>query len=356
MKAVLFDQPGDADVLHLGEAPEPERRPGEVLIEVAATAVNRADVMQRLGYYPPPPGASSILGLEAAGRILALDDEGAARGLYVGQRVMALLAGGGYAERVSVPSGQVMPIPSGLSDEEAAAIPEVYLTAFLNLFVLGGLPFPGPNSPTRASQAASLSVLIHGGASGVGTAALSLLRAAGITAYCTVGAEERIPACQSLGAAATVCYRTTDFVEALLTETKGRGVDMILDVVGGAYLPRNLNLLAPDGRIVIIGLQGGTYGELDLGMLLRKRAQVIGSTLRALPVARKTALVSDFLTRVFPLFAAPGGPTLGHGNGPALRPIVDRVLPLSQAAEAHRALDGHHIGKIILRVAPAAAA
>jgi putative PIG3 family NAD(P)H quinone oxidoreductase len=334
MRAVLFDQPGDPEVLYVGEVPAPVCGAEEVRIAVTATAVNRADLMQRRGLYPPPKGASTLLGLEAAGRITELGSAAPAGKdrFTLGQPVMALLAGGGYAEEVVVPQGQVMPIPPGLSEEQAAAIPEVFLTAFLNLFILSGLRFVDRGAAGRT-------VLVHGGASGVGSAALQLLKASGATALCTVGSEERIPSCLELGASAAFCYRTTDFVAAVQEATQGQGADVILDCVGGSYLERNLRALAPDGRLICIGLQGGSRAELDLGLVLSRRLQVIGSTLRALPLGRKAALVRAFCEQALPLFA--------RGE---LRPVIDRVLPLEQAAAAHRALDQHHVGKVVLRV------
>lgn len=331
MRAVLFDQPGEPDVLYLGEVPDPVCGPREVRIAVAATAVNRADLMQRRGLYPPPKGASPLLGLEAAGRIVEVGAEVGAR-FQVGQRVMALLAGGGYAEQVVAPVGQVMPLPANLTEEEAAAIPEVFLTAFLNLFILSGLRFaPG--------GAAGRTVLIHGGTSGIGTAGLQLLKAAGARAFCTVGSEDRIAPCRTLGAEDAFCYRSTDFVSALRGATADHGADVILDCIGGSYLDRNLRALAPDGRLICIGLQGGARAELDLGLLLMRRLQVIGSTLRALPLERKQALVQAFTESALPLFSTG-----------ALRPVIDRVLPLDAVVEAHRALDHAHIGKVVLRM------
>lgn len=331
MRAVLFDRAGDPEVLYIGETSPPSCGPDEVRIAVAATAVNRADLMQRRGLYPPPRGASPILGLEVAGRVLEVGASAASR-FSPGQRVMALLSGGGYAEEAVAPAGQVMPAPEHLSDEESAALPEVFLTAFLNVFILGGLRFEKGGATGRV-------VLVHGGASGVGTAALQLLRVAGATAFCTVGSDERVASCRELGAAAAWNYQSSDFVAALHEATAGRGADLILDVVGGSYLERNLRCLTLDGKLVCIGLQGGARAELDLALLLGRRLQVIGSTLRALPPERKAQLVRAFSEKALPLF------TTGE-----LRPIVDRVLPLESAAEAHRALDQHHVGKIVLRV------
>lgn len=335
MKAIHFAAPGDPDVLTLVDRPEPNPRPGEVLIAVRAAGVNRADVMQRRGLYPPPPGAPDILGLEVAGEILAIVPSGssgatAPAGLAVGQPVMALLAGGGYAEQVAVPAQQVLPIPPGLSMEAAGAIPEVFLTAYLNLFMLGGLPFRDGRRAT---------VLIHGGASGVGTAALQLCRAAGLTAFCTVGDDGRAERCRELGAAAAWNYHQVDFQEAVGQATAGAGVSLILDCIGGEYLDRNLRTLSPDGRLVIIGLMGGTGASLDLARLLRSRLQILGSTLRPLPLPRKAELVAEFAARALPLF-----------NSGELRPIVEQVFPLERASEAHRALDAAHFGKLVLRI------
>lgn len=338
MRAILFDGPGEPEVLRLGDAPAPTCGEGEVLIRVGATAVNRADTLQRRGGYAPPPGASSILGLEVAGEVAELG--AGVTGLAVGQQVMALLAGGGYAELVAAPAGQVMPIPAGLTLEQAAAIPEVFVTAYLNLFKLGGLGFePVPAGP-RLAVSPPARVLIHGGASGVGTAALQLCRAVGIVSYCTVGDDQRGNSCKELGASAAWNYRSTDWVDALLSETGGRGVDVVLDCIGGSYLERNLRALAPDGRLVCIGLMGGTRAELDLGLLLGRRLQVVGSTLRPLSKERKAALCREFAQRVLPLFA--------DGR---LRPVIDRVFPLAEAAVAHRELDAAHVGKLVLQVA-----
>ncbi|MBL9006402.1 MAG: NAD(P)H-quinone oxidoreductase [Myxococcales bacterium] len=333
MKAIHFDTPGDPDVLRWVDRPDPSLAPGEVLIAVRSAGVNRADVLQRRGLYPPPPGASSTLGLEAAGHVLAIASPTAASDplpawLKVGQPVMALLAGGGYAEQVAVPVGQVLPIPNSVSLEEAGALPEVFLTAFLNLFHVGGLPF-GSGQSAR--------VLIHGGASGVGTAAIQLCHAAGLITYCTVGDAARAQRCLKLGAHAAWNYRETDFHAQVLQATRGAGVDLILDCIGAEYLDRNLRSLALDGRLVLIGLMGGSQANLDLALLLRRRIQMLGSTLRALPTARKAALCADFATRALPLF-----------ERGALRPIVDQTFPMAAAAFAHRALDSAHFGKLVL--------
>ena len=342
MRAIVFEQPGDASVLKLGEAEAPVPAAGEVLLRIHATAVNRADVMQRRGLYPPPAGASPILGLEAAGVVEVAADAGDAGAFAVGQRVMALLTGGGYAELAAVPAGQLMAVPDGLSDAQAAAIPETFLTAFLNLVWLGGVRFPGESAAVREAREpypAPRAVLVHGGASGVGTAALQLCRAAGVRVLCTVGDDDRAARCRELGADAVINYKQGDFVAEARRLTDGQGVDVVLDCIGGSYLERNLRALATDGRLVCIGSQGGTRAELDLGLLLRQRLRVIGSTLRALPPGRKAALVRDFAARALPLFAT--------GR---LVPVVDKVLPLAQAADAHRALDEPHVGKIVLSV------
>lgn len=342
MKAILFDTPGEPDVLYLGEVPAPTCGPGDVRIAVAATAVNRADLLQRRGFYPPPPGASSILGLEAAGVVTEVGDTARAAGFAPGQRVMALLAGGGYAEEVVVPHAQVLPTPPALSDEQAAAVPETFLTAYLNLFLLGGLPFPWHPDAGPAPIAGTgdgPSVLIHGGASGVGTAAIQLCRETGVRALCTVGSHERAERCRALGAAFAWNYLEGDFTDPVLHATTQRGVDVVLDCVGGKYLDGNVRVLAMDGRLVCIGLQGGLRGTLDLARVLAHRLQIVGSTLRSLPASRKAALVRRFAADVLPLLAA--------GR---VAPVIDRVFPLSEAAEAHRALDSHHVGKILLKV------
>lgn len=325
MRAIVFDAPGDERVLRLGELPAPALVPGALRIQVAASAVNRADLLQRQGLYPPPPGASPILGLECAGRVAELG--AGVEGWKVGDRAMALLAGGGYAEEVVVPAGCAMPVPERLSLEEAAALPEVFLTVFLNVFQLGALPEGG-------------SALVHGGGSGIGTAAIQLVKAAGGHVLVTAGSEEKCARCLALGADRAVDYRSGDFVAAARELTGGAGVDVVLDSIGAPYLARNLAALRTGGRLVVIGLMGGAKAELSLGELLARRLQVIGSTLRARPDTEKAALVAAFQRRFAPLLA--------DGR---LRPVVDRVLPLADAAEAHRAMKAsEHFGKIVLRV------
>ncbi|HWP67372.1 MAG TPA: NAD(P)H-quinone oxidoreductase [Candidatus Limnocylindria bacterium] len=328
MRAILVTAPGDEDRLAYGEAPAPPLGPSDVRIRVRATAVNRADLLQRMGLYPPPPGASDILGLECAGEVIEVGP--AVAGVRVGQRVMALLAGGGYAEEVAVDAGSVLPVPAGMSDEEAGAFPEVFLTAYSNLFMPGlGALAPGD------------SVLVHGGGGGVGTAAITLLREAGHACYVTVGSAEKAERCVALGATAAIDYRSEDFVAQIRELTGGRGVDVILDHIGASYLARNLDVLATGGRLVEIGLMGGAKSEINLGLLLTRRLSVIGSTLRTRPTAEKAAIVRGFLARF--------GDALEAGR---LRPVVHTVLPLAEAAEAHRLMKrSDHFGKIVLRVA-----
>ncbi|MGI9591667.1 MAG: NAD(P)H-quinone oxidoreductase [Myxococcota bacterium] len=325
MQAIVFDAPGDESVLRLGEVPEPPLGAGEVRLAVAACAVNRADLLQRQGHYPPPPGASELLGLECAGRVLEVGE--GVSGWRPDDRAMALLAGGGYAEQVVVHAGSLLPVPAGLSLEQAAALPEVYLTFFLTVFQLGGL-------------GAGDAVLVHGGGSGIGTACTQLAKLSGATVVATAGSDEKCRRCLELGADAAVNYREGDFVAGAREATGGRGVDVVLDSIGAPYLEKNLAALDVGGRLVLIGLMGGAKAEINLGALLARRLQVIGSTLRARPVEEKAALVEAFLARF--------GADLEKG---ALAPVVDRVLPLAEAAAAHRAMKAsEHFGKIVLRV------
>jgi putative PIG3 family NAD(P)H quinone oxidoreductase len=325
VKAVVLDGFGDESVLRIGDAPAPALVPGALRIRVAATAVNRADLMQRQGLYPAPPGASGILGLECAGEVVEVGS--GVRGWRPGERAMALLAGGGYAEEVVVDAGSALRVPERLSLEEAAAVPEVFLTVFLNVFQLGALPERG-------------AALVHGGGSGIGTAAIQLVKAAGARIAVTAGSDEKCARCLALGADLAVNYRSGDFVAAAKELTEGRGVDVVLDSIGAAYLERNLASLAIGGRLVLIGLMGGAKAEIGLGALLVRRLHVIGSTLRARPAAEKARIVADFAARFGPALAAGG-----------IRPIVDRVLPLAQVADAHRAMKAsEHFGKIVLRV------
>ena len=325
MKAVVFDRPGDESVLRVADVPPPPLGPGELRLGVYATALNRADLLQRLGKYPPPPGASEILGLECAGEVIEIGP--GVRGWRVGDRAMALLAGGGYAEEAVVPSGCVMPTPALLSPEEAGAFPEAFLTVFLTLFRLGGLRAGG-------------SVLVHGGGSGIGTTAITLVKEVHGTVVVTAGSDDKCVRCLGLGADTAVNYRTQDFVQAALEATGGRGVDVVLDSIGAPYLERNLAALAAGGKLVVIGLMGGGTAEVDLRDLLSRRLSIVGSTLRARSVEEKSGLVAMFLDRFGELLAA--------GR---LRPVIDRVLPLERAAEAHRLMaSSAHFGKIVLRV------
>jgi putative PIG3 family NAD(P)H quinone oxidoreductase len=323
VKAIVVANAGPGSSLQLLDVPAPELRPGCLRLRVAATAVNRADLMQRQGLYPPPPGASQLLGLECAGLVVEVADD--VEGWLPGDRAMALLAGGGYAEEVVVHAGSALPVPERLSLEQAAAIPEVFLTVHLTVFQLAQLPGGG-------------SLLVHGGGSGIGTAAIQLVKAVGGTVVVTAGSDEKCRRCLELGADRAVDYRSGDFVEAARAATGGQGVDVVLDSIGAPYLERNLAALRVGGRLVLIGLMGGARGELSLATLLARRLQVIGSTLRARPEAEKAEIVADFLARFWP--------ALESG---AIGPVVDRVLPLADAEEAHRAMRAsEHFGKLVL--------
>ena len=326
MRAIVFDQPGDESVLHIGEVPPPPLDPESIRIHVRATAVNRADLLQRQGFYPPPPGASPILGMECAGIVNEVGS--AVKGWGRGDRAMALLAGGGYAEEVVVHAGSAMHVPATLSDEEAAALPEVYLTSFLNIFMLGAPPAGG-------------SVLVHGGGSGVGTASINLCREAGLRVLVTAGSPEKCQRCLEHGADVAIDYRDGDFAPKVRDATGDSGVNVVLDSIGGKYLESNIASLAVDGRLVVIGLMGGARAELDFGALLVRRLQVIGSTLRSRALADKAAIVAAFVDRF--------GSALEAGR---IRPVIDRVLPLEQVGDAHRVMKAsEHFGKLVLRVA-----
>jgi putative PIG3 family NAD(P)H quinone oxidoreductase len=328
MRAVVATSAGGPEVLTVGEVPDPASPgPGEVMIDIVAAGINRADLLQRQGNYPPPAGASEILGLECSGRIAAVGPD--VDGLAPGAEVCALLAGGGYAERVVVPAGQVLPRPDGISLVEAAALPETVCTVWSNVFMLAGL---------RPDE----TLLVHGGASGIGTTAIQLGVALGARVLATVGGETKAARCRELGATAVANYRQEDFVEFVRRETDHHGADVILDIVGAPYLARNLDALATAGRLVVIGMQGGRRGDLDLGTLLAKRGAVLATGLRGRPVAEKAAIVSSVAENVWPLVA----------DG-LLRPVIDRVLPLADAAEAHRVVEAsEHVGKVLLAVAP----
>jgi putative PIG3 family NAD(P)H quinone oxidoreductase len=323
MRAVVVDEPGGPDVLKVREVPDPVPGPGEVLVAVTTAGVNLADIAQREGFYPPPPGAPPYPGMECAGRIAAVGSD--VTGWRPGDEVCALLASGGYAELVAAPAGQLLPVPDGLSVADAAALPEAACTVYSNVVTYAGLT-------------AGDALLVHGGASGIGTMAIQLGRALGARVACTAGSEAKLARCRELGADLAINYRDEDFAAAVLDFTDGRGADVILDIIGAAYLPRNVSALATGGRLVVIGMQGGNAGELDLGQLLRKRATVHASTLRARPLAEKAAIVSEVRAKLWPLVAS--------GQ---IRPVIDTTLPLAEAASAHRLMEASgHVGKILL--------
>jgi len=323
VRAVVVRFPGGPEQLEVAEVPDPRPGPGEVLLAVAAAGLNRADLLQRQGHYPPPPGASDLLGLEVSGTVAALGE--GVGGWEVGDAACALLAGGGYAERVAVPAGQLMPVPAGVDLVDAAALPEVAATVWSTVF-LGAALRPGEV------------LLVHGGGSGIGTMAVQLARHVGATVAVTARRRATLERCAELGASVLVDHRSEDFVAAVRAATGGRGADVVLDVVGGPYLGRNVEVLAPGGRLVVIGLQGGTRAELDLGAVLAKRLSVLGSTLRARSLADKAAICASVVEHVWPLVA--------EGR---VRPVVHARVPLAEAARAHRLLaDGGHVGKVLL--------
>ena len=323
MRAITVTGAGGPEVLQVSQVSDVTAGPGEVLVRVAATAVNRADIMQREGHYPPPPGASDVIGLECSGTVEAVGE--GVEGWSVGTPVCALLAGGGYAELVAVPAGQVLPVPDGVDLVDAAALPEVTCTVWSNVFLTAGL---------RPGEV----LLVHGGSSGIGTMAIQLAREVGARVAVTAGSAEKLERCRELGAEVLVNYREDDFVEAVRAATDGRGADVVLDNMGAKYLARNLDVLAPNGRIVTIGLQGGRKAELDLGTLLSKRAAVIATSLRARPAQEKAAIVAAVREHVWPLVAAG-----------SVRPVVHARMPLEQVADAHRLVEGSsHVGKVVL--------
>jgi len=323
MIAIEIREHGGPEVLRMVERPRPVLRDGEVLIRVEAAGVNRPDIMQRLGKYPPPPGASDIPGLEVAGRV----DESAASGWTAGDRVCALVSGGGYAEFCAAPAPQCLRIPVRLDPVAAAALPETFFTVWTNLFERGSL---------RKGE----HVLIHGGTSGIGTTAIQLARALGATVYATAGSSEKCRACEALGATAAINYRTEDFVSSLRELTRDRGVDVILDIVGGDYLSRNVECLAMNGRLVQIGLMGGSRAQVNLTPVLQRRLTITGSTLRARTIEEKGAVAREVERNVWPLLDA--------GE---VKPVVHATFPLERAADAHRLLEsGEVIGKIVLTV------
>ncbi len=323
MYAITVSEPGGPESMSWTKVPDPTPAAGEVIIDVAATAVNRADLLQRQGLYPPPPGASHILGLECSGTISSV---GAAISLdRIGEKVTALLAGGGYAQRVAVPIGQVMSVPTGLDLVQAASLPEVACTVWSNLDMTANL-----------SEGEWL--LVHGGGSGIGTAAIQIGRALGAHVAVTAGSQEKLDRCAQLGAEVLINYREQDFVEAIRDATGGRGANVILDNMGASYLERNVQALARDGRLVIIGMQGGTRAELDINALLRKNGTVHAASLRGRPESEKASICAQVERNVWPWV---------HAG--LVRPIIDRVLPMKDAAYAHQLLaDGAVTGKIVL--------
>ena len=325
MKAIVIGTPGGPEALELQDVPAPVAGPGEVLIDVIAAGINRADAMQRQGHYPVPAGASEYPGLEVSGRIAALGE--GVEGLAVGTEVVALLAGGGYAEQVAVPAGQVLPLPDGFDAVTSASLPETAATVFSNLFM-------------AAAVQEGEYVLIHGATGGIGTMAIQMVAAFGAIPMVTAGSAEKLELAKSLGAKVLINYKEQDFVEAVKDATDGHGADVILDVVGAKYLQRNLDALAVAGRLVIIGLQGGVKAELNLNQLMTKRAAVIGTTLRGRPVEEKSAIMQAVGEYVWPLLVS--------GQ---IQPLVDRTFPLAEAAAAHEYFDsGQHTGKILLTV------
>lgn len=324
MHAITMREPGSPDVLEWTERADPEAAQGEVLIDIAASAINRADLLQRQGNYPPPPGAPDILGLECSGTIAALGE--GVTGWEVGEPVCALLAGGGYAERVAVPAGQVLPVPSGVDLVAAASLPEVACTVWSNV-VLGANLAPGET------------LLVHGGAGGIGTHAIQVGKALGAMVAVTAGSDERLARCAELGADVLINYKEQDFVKEVRTATEGRGADVVLDNMGATYLSRNVDVLARHGRLMIIGMQGGVLGELNVGMLLGKCAGVMATGLRYRPVEEKALIISDVALHLWPLI-----------ESAEVRPVIHETFPMRDAAQAHRAMEAGPFGKIVLAV------
>ncbi|MFF4505544.1 NAD(P)H-quinone oxidoreductase [Streptomyces sp. NPDC001401] len=325
MHAITIPEPGGPEALVWDEVPDPVAGEGEVLVEVVAGAVNRADILQRQGFYDPPPGASRYPGLECSGRVAALGP--GASGWAVGDEVCALLAGGGYAEKVAIPAGQLLPVPKGVDLKQAAALPEVVCTVWSNVFMVAHLR-PGET------------LLVHGGSSGIGTMAIQLAKAVGAKVAVTAGTKEKLERCAELGADILINYREQDFVAEVKKATDGAGADVILDNMGAKYLDRNVQTLAVNGRLAIIGMQGGIKGELNIAALLNKRAAVSATSLRARPLDEKAAIVAAVREHVWPLLDA------GH-----VRPVVDREIPMNDAAAAHRVVEeSGHVGKVLLVV------
>jgi NADPH2:quinone reductase len=325
MRAIEISQPGPADVLRLTERPVPALKPGELLIKVHAAGINRPDVFQRLGQYAPPPGASDLPGLEVAGEVVGGELAGAP--FKLGDMVCALVQGGGYAEYCAAPFEQCLPMPQGLSALEAAALPENYFTVWSNVF-------------DRAGLAAGETLLVQGGSSGIGVTAIQIAAALGHRVFATAGSDDKCRACESLGAERAINYRSEDFAEVAKALTDGRGVDVILDMVGGDYVQREIACLADDGRIALIALLGGAKANIDLGQILRRRLSISGSTLRPRPVAFKAAIAAQLRATVWPLLEA--------GK---IKPVIYQTFPLAQAAQAHALMESSaHVGKIMLQV------
>lgn len=323
MRVVAIAEPGPPDALVPGERPVPVPTTGEVLVEVAAAGVNRADVMQREGHYPPPEGVTDVPGLELSGTIVAVGP--GVTGWAEGQTVCALVAGGGYAEYCVVPAPQCLPVPAPVDLVDAAALPEAYFTVWTNVFDRGRL---------REGE----TLLVHGGSSGIGTVAIALARLRGAHVFTTAGSEDKCAACRTLGAELAINYRESDFVSAVREATEGRGVDVILDMVGGSYLARNLSCVAVEGRIVMIGLMGGAQAGVNLATLMSRRVTLTGSTLRSRPVEQKAAIADALRREVWP-----------HLDAGRLEPVIHAVYPFDQAAEAHRVMEAStHIGKLLL--------
>ncbi|QIG45040.1 NAD(P)H-quinone oxidoreductase [Nocardioides anomalus] len=325
MRAVFADGAGGPEVLVVRDLPDPSPGPGEVVLEVAAAGLNRADLLQRQGFYPPPPGASDVLGMECSGTVAAVGE--GVDGWSVGDQACALLSAGAYATHVTVPAGQLMPVPTGVGLVEAAALPEVACTVWSNVFMLAHL-------------AADEVLLVHGGAGGIGSFAIQLASAAGARVLTTAGTADKRAFCESLGAERAIDYHDEDFVAVVKEVTDGRGADVVLDNMGASYLQRNVDALATEGRLVVIGMQGGTKGEIDLSTLLRKRGAVLATTLRARPAEEKAAICASVVEHVWPLVA----------DG-AVRPIVEGTVPLDDVRRAHELMEsGSHTGKILLTV------
>jgi putative PIG3 family NAD(P)H quinone oxidoreductase len=329
LRAIVVAAPGGPEQLHIEERPDPVAHDGEVVVRVAGAGINRADLLQRQGFYPPPPGASEILGLEASG-VVASAGPGVTSPA-AGDRVMLLVEGGAYAELVAVSAAQVVRVPDNIDLIHGGGIPEVFITAHDALF-------------TRGRLQDGETVLIHGGGGGVGTAAIQLARLHGCRILVTAGSPEKLARCIALGADAGINYRTEDFVTRTRELTDGRGVDLVLDIMGASYLGQNIDVVATDGRLVVIGMQGGTQAMLDLGVMMRRRLSLISTALRARPARQKAVIVAAFAADVMP--------ALADGR---LVPVIDRVIPLEDAAAAHRLMEsGDVVGKIVLDASPRA--